>query len=157
MRIGQGYDCHAFAAGDRIILGGISIAHSQSVRAHSDGDVLIHAICDAMLGAIGCGDIGEHFPDSDPRYQDADSSIFLRQCQQMVSERGYKIVNIDSCVILQSPKISPYKQQIRANLATLLNMDANAINVKATTAEGLGAIGAGAGLAAHSVVLLAPG
>ena len=157
MRIGQGYDCHAFGAGDRIILGGVSIAHSQGVRAHSDGDVLIHAICDAMLGAIGCGDIGEHFPDSDPRYQDADSSIFLRQCQQMVSERGYKIVNIDSCVILQSPKISPYKQQIRANLATLLNMDANAINVKATTAEGLDAIGAGAGLAAHSVVLLAPG
>ena len=153
-RVGYGFDCHAFADGDHLVVGNVRIPHTNGVRAHSDGDALIHALCDALLGACAQGDIGEHFPDSDPRYCDQDSAYFLRACLAIVRSAGYRLVNVDSTVILERPRLSPHKAAIRARLAHLLGLDEVAVSVKATTAEGMGAIGAGAGWAAHCVVLL---
>ena len=155
MRIGHGYDVHAFEAGDHVTLGGVRIPHSQGIKAHSDGDVLLHALCDALLGALGLGDIGQHFPDSDPRWKGADSRLFLRQCTQLLHEHRYRLVNADLTVLAEAPRLGSHREQMRANLAADLETTADRINVKATTSEGLGAIGRGEGLACHAVVLLA--
>ncbi len=155
MRIGHGYDVHAFEAGDHVTLGGVRIAYTRGVRAHSDGDVVLHALCDALLGALGLGDIGQHFPDSDPRWKDADSRVFLCHCAQLLQEHRYRLVNADITVLAEAPRLGSHRVQMRANIAADLDVTLDRINIKATTAEGLGAIGRGEGLAAHAVVLLA--
>lgn len=154
MRIGHGYDVHAFEAGDHIMLGGVRIEHDRGMLAHSDGDVLIHAICDAMLGAIGEGDIGHHFPDSDERWRGEDSRTFLREIVELVHERDYVVANIDATVIAESPQLAPHLDDIRAILASDLRVAPGQVNVKATTSEGLGFIGRGEGVAAQAVVLI---
>ena len=156
-RIGHGYDCHAFTEGDHFWLGGVRIDHNKGVRAHSDGDALIHALCDALLGAAALGDIGEHFPDSDPQYSGKSSAFFLRHCLELLVERNFAPINIDATIILQSPKLSGHKQAIREKLAELTELEVDAVNIKATTAEGIGALGAGAGIAVHCVVLIQRG
>ncbi len=154
MRIGSGFDVHAFTAGDSVILGGVRIAHNRSLLAHSDGDVLIHALCDALLGALALGDIGVHFPPSDSRWKGVDSSVLLAQCHEMVRARGHELVNADITVICEMPKITPHVGDIRAHLAGVLKMPVTAISVKATTTERLGFTGRGEGIAAHAIVLL---
>jgi 2-C-methyl-D-erythritol 2,4-cyclodiphosphate synthase len=154
MRIGSGFDVHAFTAGDSVILGGVRIAHNRSLLAHSDGDVLIHALCDALLGALALGDIGVHFPPSDSRWKGVDSSVLLAQCHEMVRARGHELVNADITVICEMPKITPHVAAIRAHLAGVLKIAVTAISVKATTTETLGFTGRGEGIAAHAVVLL---
>jgi 2-C-methyl-D-erythritol 2,4-cyclodiphosphate synthase len=154
MRIGSGFDVHAFTAGDSVILGGVRIAHNRSLLAHSDGDVLIHALCDALLGALALGDIGVHFPASDSRWKGVDSSVLLAQCHEMVRARGHELVNADITVICEMPKITPHVADIRAHLAGVLKISITAISVKATTTEKLGFTGRGEGIAAHAVVLL---
>jgi 2-C-methyl-D-erythritol 2,4-cyclodiphosphate synthase len=155
MRVGFGFDVHAFEAGDHVTLGGVRIPYSQGVKAHSDGDVLLHALCDALLGAMCLGDIGQHFPDTDPRWKGADSRTFLRHCTRLLRENGYRLVNADLTVLAEAPRLGPHRAQIRANLASDLETTPDRINVKATTCEGLGAIGRAEGLACHAVVLLA--
>lgn len=155
MRIGHGYDVHAFEAGDYVTLGGVRIPHSHGVRAHSDGDVLLHALCDALLGALGLGDIGQHFPDTDPRWKGADSRVFLRHCARLMQEHRYRLVNADLTVIAEAPRIGAHRGQMLANVAADLDTTEDRINVKATTSEGLGALGRAEGLACHAVVLLA--
>lgn len=156
MRVGQGIDVHAFGPGDHVVIGGVPIAHTQGILAHSDGDVAIHALCDAILGALALGDIGQHFPPSDERWRGADSRQFLRHCAGLVREHRFKIGNADVTVICEQPKIAPYAQAMRANLAVDLGCDAGQISVKATTSEGLGFSGRGEGIAAFAVVLLQP-
>lgn len=155
MRVGFGFDVHAFEAGDHVTLGGVRIPFSQGVKAHSDGDVLLHALCDALLGAMCLGDIGQHFPDTDPRWKGADSRTFLRHCTRLLRENGYRLVNVDLTLLAEAPKLGPHRVQIRANLASDLETTPDRINVKATTCEGLGAIGRVEGLACNAVVLLA--
>jgi len=155
MRIGQGVDVHAFGAGDHVVLGGVRIAHSQGIVAHSDGDVVIHALCDALLGAMGDGDIGEHFPDSDPRYRGADSRVFLRVVAERMAAAGLHLVNADITVLAESPRIGSHRGAMSANLAADLQVSADVINIKATTTERLGFIGRKEGLAAMASVLLA--
>lgn len=155
MRIGFGYDIHAFEPGDHVTLGGVRIPHAQAVRAHSDGDVLLHALCDALLGALGLGDIGQHFPDTDPRWKGADSRDLLRHCVRLMHEQQYRVVNVDLTLLAEAPRLGPHRTAIRANVAADLGSSAERVNLKATTCEGLGAIGRGEGLAAHAVVLLA--
>lgn len=155
MRVGFGYDVHAFGPGDHVCLGGVAIPFASGVRAHSDGDVLLHALCDALLGAMGLGDIGQHFPDSDPQWKGADSRLFLRHCTQLLRLNGWRLVNADLTVLAEAPRLGAYREQMRANIAEDLGTGAERINVKATTCEGLGAIGRGEGLACHAVVLLA--
>ena len=154
MRIGQGVDVHAFGAGDHVVLGGVRIAHNQGIVAHSDGDVVIHALCDALLGAMGDGDIGQHFPDSDPRYRGADSRVFLRVVAERMSAAGLHLVNADITVLAESPRIGAHRGAMSANLAADLKVSADAINIKATTTERLGFIGRKEGLAAMASVLL---
>jgi 2-C-methyl-D-erythritol 2,4-cyclodiphosphate synthase len=155
VRIGHGYDVHAFEPGDHVTLGGVRIPHTHSVKAHSDGDVLLHALCDALLGALALGDIGQHFPDSDPRWQDADSRVFLRHCTKLMNEHRFRLVNADLTVLAEAPRLGSHRAQMRANLAADLGATPDRINIKATTCEGLGALGRGEGLACHAVVLLA--
>ena len=155
MRVGQGMDVHAFGEGDHIVLGGVRIAHSQGVVAHSDGDVVIHALCDALLGAMGDGDIGQHFPDTDPRYRGADSRVFLRVVAQRMKAAGLKLVNADITVLAEAPRIAVHRSAMAANLAADLDATAAVINIKATTTERLGFIGRKEGLAALASVLLA--
>jgi 2-C-methyl-D-erythritol 2,4-cyclodiphosphate synthase len=155
MRIGSGYDVHAFGPGDFVTLGGVKVPYSQGVRAHSDGDVVLHALCDALLGAIGLGDIGQHFPDSDPRWKGADSRVFIRQCITLARERGWRVVNADITVIAEAPRIGGHRLQMCANLAEDLGTPLDCVNVKATTHEGLGTLGRREGLACQAVVLLA--
>lgn len=155
MRIGFGYDVHAFDTGDYVTLGGVRIPHTHGIRAHSDGDVVLHALCDALLGALALGDIGQHFPDSDPRWKDADSRSFLRHCVRLVHEHGYRVVNVDVTVIAEAPRLGTHRAEMRSNIANDLDTTADRVNVKATTSEGLGPIGRGEGLACHAVVLLA--
>lgn len=155
MRVGFGFDIHAFQAGDFVTLAGVRVPFSRGVRAHSDGDVLIHALCDALLGAMGLGDIGQHFPDNDPRWRNADSRGFLRHCARLVRENSWRTVNIDLTLLADAPRIGPYRSQMRQNLASDLELTPDRVNIKATTCEGLGAIGRGEGLAAQAVVLLA--
>ena len=152
MRIGHGYDVHAFEAGDHVTLGGVRIAHAQGIRAHSDGDVVLHALCDALLGALGLGDIGQHFPDSDPRWKGADSRVFLRHCARLVHDHRYRVVNADVTVLAEAPRLGEHRTQMRANIAADLGPTPDRINVKATTCEGLGAVGRRAGHACHAVV-----
>ena len=153
-RIGYGYDVHPLTEGRPLILGGVTIPYALGLQGHSDADVLIHAICDALLGAAAFGDIGTHFPDSDPEYKNMDSRKFLRSVSRKLSEAGYYIGNIDATLVLQKPKIQSYVVQMRENIAADLQLEINTISVKATTTEGLGFTGTGAGIAAHAVVLI---
>ena len=153
-RIGHGYDVHAFAEGKAIILGGVEIPFDKSFLAHSDGDVLIHALCDALLGAVGEGDIGQHFPDTDAQYKDQDSRIFLQKVYQIVLQNGFQIVNADISIIAQAPKMSPHLHNMKLNLCDDLECEPSCINIKATTTEHLGYIGRGEGIAVHAVVLV---
>ncbi|MFY2764201.1 2-C-methyl-D-erythritol 2,4-cyclodiphosphate synthase [Arenimonas sp. MALMAid1274] len=153
-RIGQGYDVHAFGDGDHVVLGGVRIAHDRGLLAHSDGDVVIHALCDALLGALALGDIGRHFPPSDPRWKDADSRQFLRHCQALLAGRGWRLGNADVTVVCESPRIGPHAAAMQANLSSDLGCDPDAVSVKATTTEGLGFTGRREGIAAMAVALL---
>lgn len=155
MRVGIGYDVHAFGPGDHVMLGGVRIPHERGVEAHSDGDVLLHALCDALLGAMGLGDIGQHFPDTDPRWKGADSRQLLRHCAQLLTEHGWRLVNADATVIAEAPRLGTHRAGMRTRIASDLGCDEERINVKATTQEGLGALGRREGLAAQVIVLLA--
>ena len=154
MRIGHGYDVHRFGPGDLLVLGGVSIPHDRGIVAHSDGDVLIHAVCDALLGALGEGDIGRHFPDTDPANADIDSRVLLRRVVQLVSRAGWKLGNLDATLIAQAPKMAPHIPSMRENLAADMDATVAQVNVKATTTETLGFTGRREGIAAHAVVLL---
>ena len=154
MRIGHGYDVHSFMVGDHIILGGVRISHDKAFKAHSDGDVLLHAVCDAILGAASLGDIGRHFPNTDAKYKDANSRDLLRQVMQLIKQQGYEVGNLDATIIAQAPKMAPHIDSMRANLAEDLGVDLNQVNVKATTTEKLGFAGREEGIAVHAVVLL---
>jgi 2-C-methyl-D-erythritol 2,4-cyclodiphosphate synthase len=154
MRIGQGFDVHAFQPGGRLVLGGVEIPHTHSLKAHSDGDVLLHALCDALLGAAGLGDIGRHFPDSDPAYAGIDSRELLRRVYTGVQDKGYRLVNADLTVVTQAPRLAAYVDTMCANIASDLQTETGAINVKATTTEHLGFTGREEGIAALAVVLI---
>ena len=154
IRIGQGYDVHAFGDGDHVMLGGVRIAHTRGVLAHSDGDVVLHALCDAMLGALALGDIGVLFPPSDPQWKDADSRAFLRHCNALVAGRGWRLGNADLTVVCEAPRVGPHAEAMRACIAADLGVDVEAIGVKATTSERLGFTGRGEGIAALAVCLL---
>ena len=156
MRIGSGFDVHAFGPGDSVVLGGVRIAHSRGVVAHSDGDVVLHALCDAMLGAAGLGDIGMHFPDTDPVWKGANSRRFVEAILEMLSVRKLRVGNVDITVLAQVPKMSPHRLDIRRSIAHMLGVTENQVNIKATTTEHLGFIGRSEGLAAQAVVLLEP-
>jgi 2-C-methyl-D-erythritol 2,4-cyclodiphosphate synthase len=155
MRIGAGVDVHAFGPGDHVLLGGVRIAHSRGVVAHSDGDVVLHALCDALLGAAGLGDIGQHFPDSDPRWKGAASGRFVAAVLEMLRARRLSVVNADLTVIGEVPRVAPHRDAIRHEVARLLELPAERVNVKATTTEHLGFLGRAEGIAAQAVVLLA--
>lgn len=154
MRIGIGYDVHAFGPGDHVVLGGVRIAHGQGLVAHSDGDVLIHALCDALLGALALGDIGTHFPPGDERWRGVDSRELLRAVVVMLAGRGWRAANVDSVVVCERPKLSTHAGAMRANLAADLGIDIDAVGVKATTSEKLGFTGRGEGIAAQAVALV---
>lgn len=154
IRIGQGFDVHAFGEGDHVMLGGVRVAHERGVLAHSDGDVVLHALCDAMLGALALGDIGAHFPPSDPQWKGADSRAFVRRCNGLIGERGWKIGNADVTVICERPKVGPHALAMRESIAADLGIGIDYISVKATTSEKLGFTGRGEGIAAQAVVLL---
>ncbi len=154
MRIGKGYDVHRLVEGRELILGGVTVPYEKGLLGHSDADVLLHAICDALLGAAGLGDIGEHFPDSDPQYKGISSLLLLAHCVVLVGRKGYEVVNIDATLLAEAPKISPYKAAMRENIAEVLCLESDAVNIKATTTEGLGPVGRGEGMAALCVVLL---
>jgi len=153
-RIGQGFDVHQLVEGRPLIIGGITIPYEKGLLGHSDADVLLHTVADACIGAIGEGDIGKHFPDTDPDFKDADSAKLLQHIWQLVKEKGYELVNTDCTIIAQKPKLSPYIEQMRERLAGLLEAEAEQVNVKATTTEKLGFTGRGEGIAAQAVVLL---
>ena len=154
MRIGHGYDVHAFEQGDGIILGGVHIAHDKSFKAHSDGDVLIHALCDALLGALALGDIGRHFPDTDDQYKNANSRDLLKQVMRLLTSHGYVIGNVDATIIAQEPKMAPHIDAMKSNFSEDLHIPAAQINIKATTTEFLGFEGRKEGISAHVVVLI---
>lgn len=154
MRIGQGFDVHAFEEGRPLILGGIEIPHERGLLGHSDADVLLHTIADAALGAIAAGDIGKHFPDTDPAFKDADSKVLLRHVWALVKAEGYVLGNVDATVMAQRPKLRPYIDEMRAVIAELLEADLSQVNVKATTTERLGFTGREEGIAAQAVILL---
>ena len=153
-RIGHGFDVHAFGEGDHVMLGGVRIPFARGLDAHSDGDVVIHALCDALLGALALGDIGTHFPPADPRWRDADSRAFLRHCNALVRERGWALGNADITVICERPKVGPHAATMRAMLADDLGVDVDAVSIKATTTETLGFTGRGEGIAAQAICLL---
>lgn len=155
-RIGQGFDVHAFGPGDHLVLGGVRIPFDRGFVAHSDGDVLLHAVCDALLGAAALGDIGQHFPDSDARFRGADSRVLLRESLRLVGETGWRPVNVDSTIIAQAPKMAPHIPAMRGTLAANLELPLDAVSVKATTTERLGFTGREEGIAAQTVVLLEP-
>ena len=154
MRIGQGFDVHAFADGDHLVIGGVRVPHHRGVVAHSDGDVVIHALCDAIFGALALGDIGQHFPPSDARWRDADSRQFLRHAAMLMAQHGYALGNADITVICELPKVGPHAQAMRENLAADLDSEIGRISVKATTTEKLGFCGRQEGIAAQACVLL---
>lgn len=154
MRIGSGIDVHAFGPGDFIMLGGVRIPHSHGVVAHSDGDVVLHALCDALLGAAGLGDIGHHFSDSDPQWKGADSARFVASVLALLRARRLAVANVDLTVLAQAPKIAPYREAMRRQIAQLLAVGVERVNIKATTTEGLGFLGRAEGIAAQAVVLL---
>ncbi len=154
MRIGQGYDAHRFSERGRLVLGGVEVDYHRGMQAHSDGDVLIHAVCDALLGAAGLGDIGNHFPDSSPEFAGIDSRILLRRVMLEVRELGMRVVNVDATLVAQEPKLAPYIKTMRIRIASDLKLDATRVNIKATTTEGMGFTGRGEGIAAYAAVLL---
>ena len=154
MRIGQGYDAHRFSAEGRLMLGGVEIPYDQGLAAHSDGDVLIHALCDALLGAAGLGDIGHHFPDSSAEFAGIDSRILLRRVREQLDRLGLHPVNVDATIVAQAPKLSPYIDAMRIRIAVDLRLDGDRVNIKATTTEGLGFTGRGEGIAVYAVALL---
>lgn len=156
MRIGLGYDVHQLVPDRPLWLGGIEIPHTLGLLGHSDADVLLHAICDALLGAAALGDIGKHFPDNDPQYKNIDSKILLRHCNELLSANGYRVGNIDSIIVAQRPKVGPYILQMRQTIANILGIDPGAVSVKATTTEHLGFEGREEGISAHAVVILLP-
>ena len=153
-RVGLGHDTHRLEPGLRLVIGGVDIPHEQGFVAHSDGDVLLHAITDAVLGAAALGDIGEWFPDTDPRHQGADSSALLREAVRVVREHGWGVVNVDCTVFAQQPKLSPYKREMAANIARVLGIDAHCVNVKAKTGERVGPVGHEESMDASAIVLL---
>jgi len=154
MKIGQGFDVHALAAGRRLVIGGVDIPYEKGLLGHSDADVLLHAICDALLGAAGLGDIGAHFPDTDPKYSDIDSRMLLRDVAKKLGALGFRIVNVDATIIAQAPRMAPHVAHMIGNIAADLGIAPAAINVKATTTEKLGLIGRGEGIAAQAVALI---
>ena len=154
IRVGQGYDVHRFNEGDHIILGGVKIDYEQGLEAHSDGDVVLHALCDALLGAAALGDIGKHFPDTDPEFKGADSRVLLRHVYRIVQDKGYQLVNADMTIIAQAPKMAPHIAVMCRNIAGDLNVDVDCINVKATTTEKLGFEGRKEGIAVQAIVLI---
>ncbi len=154
MRIGQGFDVHVLVPGRKLIIGGVDIPNAKGLDGHSDADVLLHAVCDALLGAAALGDIGRHFPDTDARYQGADSRVLLREASRLVREAGYSIVNIDATIIAQAPKMASHVPAMVNNIAADLALSCGQVNIKATTTEGLGYAGRGEGMAATAVVLL---
>lgn len=156
MRIGHGYDVHRLVEERKLIMGGVDIPWEKGLLGHSDADVLLHAVSDAILGAIGEGDIGKHFPDTDAAYKGADSLVLLNRVMQLANERGWILGNLDATIIAQRPKMAPHIPQMRENIARTLNADIGQINVKATTEEGLGFSGRGEGISAHAVVLMLP-
>ncbi len=154
MRIGQGYDAHHFIQERELVLGGVPIEHDQGLAAHSDGDVLLHALCDALLGAAGLGDIGKHFPDSSSEFKDIDSRILLRKVVQLLHDNGLSVHNSDMTIVAQRPRLADHLPAMRENISVDLQVDPSAINIKATTTEGMGFTGRGEGIAAYAVVLL---
>lgn len=154
MLIGHGFDAHRFGPGDHVTLGGVVIPHEQGLVAHSDGDVLIHALCDALLGAAGLGDIGHFFPDTDPEFENVDSMEFLAQVMALLDDNGMAPHNADLTLIAPTPRIGDYREQMRQRLSTAMDLPQHRVNVKATTTEGMGYLGRGEGVAAHAVVLL---
>jgi 2-C-methyl-D-erythritol 2,4-cyclodiphosphate synthase len=154
MRIGHGHDLHRFGPGDRVRLGGVTIPHTHGLVAHSDGDVLLHALMDALLGAAALGDIGRHFPPGDARFAGADSRELLREVARLVAAQGFSVANCDLTLVAESPRIGPHREAMAANIAADLGIERGRVNVKATTAEGLGAVGRGEGIAAQAVATL---
>ena len=156
MRIGLGYDVHQLVPDRKLWLGGIEIPHTLGLLGHSDADVLLHAICDALLGAAALGDIGKHFPDNDPKYKNIDSKLLLRHCNELLLENGYRVGNIDSIIVAQKPKVGPYIPQMRECIASILGIEPGQVSVKATTTEHLGFEGHEEGISAHAIALLLP-
>lgn len=154
MRVGMGYDVHRLVEERRLILGGVEIPYEKGLLGHSDADVLLHAIMDAMLGAAALGDIGRHFPDMDPAYKGADSMVLLQACREKLRAAGYRVHNLDALICAQAPKMAPHIETMRANIARALQLDVDAVNVKATTTERLGFVGDGSGISAYAVCLL---
>jgi 2-C-methyl-D-erythritol 2,4-cyclodiphosphate synthase len=154
IRVGIGFDVHAFTDGDFIMLAGVRIAHERGVRAHSDGDVVIHALCDALLGAAGLGDIGMHFPDSDPQWRGVAGAVLLERVLAMLLARGFEPVNVDVTILAERPRIAPHREAMRRRLAEMLELPPEVVNIKATTTEQLGLIGRGEGLAAQAIALV---
>jgi 2-C-methyl-D-erythritol 2,4-cyclodiphosphate synthase len=154
MKIGQGFDVHALVAGRPCIIGGVDIPYERGLDGHSDADVLLHAICDAILGALGLGDIGHHFPDTDAAYKGADSRVLLRSCGALMVKRNLRVGNLDATIIAQAPKMAPHIEAMRANIASDLGMEKTDVNIKATTTERLGFTGRGEGIAAQAVLIL---
>ncbi len=154
MRIGQGFDVHALVAGRALIIGGVTIAFEKGLDGHSDADVLLHAVCDALLGAAALGDIGRHFPDTDSRYKGADSRMLVREVAKLLHENGFHVVNVDSTIIAQAPKMAPHIPEMIANIAADLGIDPGRVNVKAKSTEGLGFSGRGEGIAAEAIALV---
>ena len=153
-RTGFGFDVHAFAEGRKLIIGGVKIPFDKGLKGHSDADVLLHAICDAMLGALALGDIGIHFPDTDEKWKDADSAVLLKHVNKLINSKGYELGNLDCVLVMESPKISPYVDKIRTRISEILNSDIEQISVKATTTERLGFVGRAEGVVAFATVLL---
>jgi 2-C-methyl-D-erythritol 2,4-cyclodiphosphate synthase len=156
LRIGSGFDVHAFGPGDAVMLGGVRVPHACGVVAHSDGDVLLHALCDAMLGAAGLGDIGQHFKDTDPRWRGADSAVFVSTVLALLRAAHLSVVNADLSLIAQAPRLAPHRAAIQVRIAQLLAVSPSQVNIKATTTEGLGFLGRAEGIAAQAIVLLGP-
>ncbi|MDO4588980.1 MAG: 2-C-methyl-D-erythritol 2,4-cyclodiphosphate synthase [Fusobacterium sp.] len=154
LRIGNGYDVHRLTEGRKLILGGVEIPHTKGVLGHSDGDVLVHAIMDALLGALALGDIGQHFPDTDMQYKNIDSMLLLSKVKDLIYSKGYRVVNLDSIIVLQKPKVKPYIESMRKRIAEVMEMDLDQVSVKATTEEKLGFTGDESGVKSYCVVLL---
>lgn len=154
MRVGHGYDAHTFIAGRPLILGGVTIPHDRGLLAHSDGDAVIHALCDSLLGAVALGDIGTFFPDTDSTYKNIDSRILLRQVMTIIRNKGYRVGNVDITILAQAPKIMPYTLEMKSNLAADLGVETSDVNIKATTTEGMGFVGRKEGIAVYATVLI---
>jgi 2-C-methyl-D-erythritol 2,4-cyclodiphosphate synthase len=154
MRVGQGFDVHAFAPGRRLVIGGVEIPHAKGLAGHSDADVLLHAVCDALLGAAALGDIGMHFPDGDPKYHDADSRTLLREVAKKVGAQGFRIVNVDATIIAEAPRLAPHIARMIGNIAADLGIKPAQVSVKATSTEQLGFAGRGEGIAAQAIALI---